>query len=134
VRADHSTSQYQLSCNQLCALHTLTAPNNNAYNTMCTLQLQVSSSTVESELLPDTLYMCVAACQLVCNALQLARILLQLQHTSACIAVCSRALADARAVADSLWLVQLLQLQANALAAQEEPAAALTCLRDGMAR
>jgi hypothetical protein len=65
---------------------------------------------------------------------QLARILLQLQHYGACIVVIKRALADAAAAGDDVWAVQLLQLQANALAAQENAAAALTCLREGMSR
>jgi hypothetical protein len=70
-------------------------------------------------------------CHLV---LQLARVLLQLQHYGACIAVTKRALADAAAAGDDVWAVQLLQLQANALAAEEDAAAALTCLREGMSR
>jgi hypothetical protein len=70
-------------------------------------------------------------CHLV---LQLAHVLLQLQHYGACFAVIKRALADAAAAGDDVWAVQLLQLQANALAAQEDAAAALTCLRKGMYR
>lgn len=69
-----------------------------------------------------------------CLPLQLARVLLQLRHYAACVSVTSKALEDARAVGDSLWAVQLQQVQANASAALGDAAAALMLMRDAFSR
>jgi hypothetical protein len=90
----------------------------------------LSSSIIQLHITQQGLTLVPAAA----SSPQLARVLLQLQHYGACIAVAKRALADAAAAGDNVWAVQLLQLQANALAAAEDAAAALTCLREGMAR
>lgn len=67
-------------------------------------------------------------------ALQLARVLLQLQHHGPCAAVCLKALTDAARAADTAWSARLLHTQALALAAQEEHLQALNCLRTALAR
>eukprot|EP00879_Flechtneria_rotunda_P009274 GHRR01009708.1.p1 GENE.GHRR01009708.1~~GHRR01009708.1.p1 ORF type:complete len:949 (+),score=449.96 GHRR01009708.1:194-2848(+) len=65
---------------------------------------------------------------------QLARLLLQLQHYTACVGLCTRALSDAKSAGDELWMVKLQHVQATAWAAQGDEAAALTVLRDALAR
>jgi hypothetical protein len=65
---------------------------------------------------------------------QLARVLLQLRHTGPCASVCLKALTDAGRCADVAWSVQLLRLQAAALAAQEDYVGALNSCRTALAR
>lgn len=66
--------------------------------------------------------------------MQLARVLLQLQHHGPCAAVCLKALTDAARAADTAWSARLLHTQALALAAQEEHLQALNCYRTALAR
>lgn len=67
-------------------------------------------------------------------SLQLAHILLQLQHHGPCAAVCLKALTDAARAADVAWSARLLQVQAAALAAQEDYPQALNCYRAALTR